>query len=131
MTAETPGQRLYLIRLALGDGVKNPLPLKEFSALLKRKRQAVYDPSTLSRMENGHQPLKVDDINTIAPLDPHRRGRAWLACWDADPLQGVAMPQPDPTKDLLLTDDDIERARLAVVRKSAKKSGAHRKRRGA
>lgn len=41
------------------------------------------------------------------------------------------LPQPDPTRDRLLTEDDIERARRAVVRKGAKKSDGHRKRRGA
>lgn len=41
------------------------------------------------------------------------------------------IPQPDPTRDRLITDDEIERARQSVVRKNAKKTGAHRKRRGA
>lgn len=40
-------------------------------------------------------------------------------------------PQPDPMRDRLITEDEIERARQSVVRKSAKKTGAHRKRRGA
>jgi transcriptional regulator with XRE-family HTH domain len=43
-------------------------------------------------------------------------------------LQGIT---PDPTRDRLLTQGEIERARRAVVRKSGKKTDADRKRRGA
>lgn len=81
---------MYLIRLALGDGVKNPLPLIEFAALIKKRRRVTYDPSAISRMENGERKVTVEDIETIAPLDPKQRGRPWLAGWDDDDLTNPA-----------------------------------------
>jgi hypothetical protein len=80
--ADTPGQRLYLIRLALGDGVKNPMPLSELSRVVKEKRRASYDPSTISRMENGTRTITIEDVQVFAPLDPRGRGLAWLAFGD-------------------------------------------------
>ena len=89
MTEETPGQRVYRIRLALGDGLKNPMTLRDFVALLRRQK-ARYDPSTISRIENGTRTITLKDVQAIAAVDPLKRGRDWLA-WGASP---GAIPLP-------------------------------------
>jgi hypothetical protein len=77
--ADTPGKRLYLIRLALGDGTKNPMRIDDFVALLKRKRRAVYQSSAISRTENGGRKLTLVDAEHFAAVDPQKRGAGWLA----------------------------------------------------
>lgn len=101
--SETPGQRVYKIRLALGDGVKNPMTLKDFAALITRATKTVIDPSALSRLENGGRGLSIDDAHAIAAIDPKRRGPVWLAFGDAQTppiMEGVIATNhrshPDP-----------------------------------
>lgn len=120
----TRNQRVYLIRLALGDGVKNPLPLADFAALIKKRQKVSYDPSALSRMENGSRKVTVEDIETLAPLDPKQRGKAWLAGWDDDEGSGLI----NPATDRKLTDVELERAE-AVVRASKTADGKKKPRR--
>lgn len=102
--AAKPGQRVYLVRLALGDGVKNPLSLADFALLIKRKRKAVYDPSALSRLENGKRAMTTEDAEHVAAVDPKERGAAWVAFGD-DYLK--------------MTDDDRARARAQVEKDDA------------
>lgn len=77
--AETPGARLFLIRLALGDGVKNPMLIDDFVALVERVTGVSYDPSAISRSENGGRKLSLDDVRAFAMVDPQHRGKLWLA----------------------------------------------------
>ena len=88
---ETPGQRLYLIRLALGDGIKNPMLIDVFVALVKRRTGAVYDPSAISRSENGSRRLTLEDVANFAAVDPLHRGREWLGWGEA---QAMSPPVP-------------------------------------
>lgn len=78
MDTETIQQRLYLIRLALGGGVR-PLPFAELAALIAESSGTTYDVSALSRMETGGRKIGLEDVQAIAPLDPKGRGPAWLA----------------------------------------------------
>lgn len=76
---ETTGHRLYLIRLACGDGVRKAEPLEAFAARVKRQTKAVYDPSTISLLERMKQNWRLDDAEAFAAVDPLRRGVGWLA----------------------------------------------------
>lgn len=88
------GQRLYLIRLACGDGVKNPMFIDDFVALVERTTGHRYDPAAISRSENGKRDITVDDAIRFAAVDPKQRGKAWLAFGDDEPLAVVEVPPP-------------------------------------
>lgn len=75
---ESISQRVYAVRLALGDGWKNPLPMAEFAELLNGAGTR-YDSSVISRIENGERKLTLADVERIAAVDPERRGKLWLA----------------------------------------------------
>lgn len=75
----TPGSRLYLIRLACGDGVRTAESLAEFAKRVKRRTKMDYDPSTISLLERMKQKWKLDDVHAFAAVDPLGRGEAWLA----------------------------------------------------
>jgi hypothetical protein len=77
--AETVGQRLYLVRLAWGDGVRKPESLKSFSVRVKRTTKQHYDPMTLSKLERMKQTWKLEDVANFAMVDKLRRGERWLA----------------------------------------------------
>lgn len=91
-SVDTPGKRLYLIRLALGDGTRKPLPLREFATFVETQTGQHYDPSSVSLLERGVQPLSLADCERFAGLDPLRRGAAWLA-FGIEPRGDIA---PDP-----------------------------------
>lgn len=76
---ETPGSRLYQIRLACGDGTRKAEPLPAFVARVKKRTKADYDPSTISLLERMLQKWKLDDVRNFAAVDPLKRGEAWLA----------------------------------------------------
>lgn len=77
----TRGERVYLIREALGTR-RDPMPMERFAEIIARTSGAVYDKSTLSRMETGDRKVSIEDIEAIAPVDPLKRGKTWLAAWD-------------------------------------------------
>lgn len=119
--AETVGQRLYLIRLACGDGVRDPESLKEFSARVKRATKQHFDPMTLSLLERMKQGWTLDNILTLSSVDPKQRGPSWLAFGDT---QHTALL--DPTKDRGLTEEEERRALESAASKA--KRGAGKKR---
>lgn len=80
--AETAGHRVYLVRLALGDGVRDPLPMRDFAARLARAGGKGYSASKVSDLETGKRRLSLNDATVIASVDPRTRGRAWLAWGD-------------------------------------------------
>ncbi len=86
---ETPGTRLYLIRLACGDGQRKPLSQAAFANLVLDKTGVWYDPSTISLLERMEQGWTLEDLDTFAAVDPKRRGPVWLA-WGDD----VEVPRP-------------------------------------
>lgn len=121
-SADTPGQRLYQIRLALGDGVKNAMRIEDFVALVKRVTGATYDPSAISRTENGGRKLTLEDAPIFAAVDPRHRGRNWLA-W-GDPPQSApdrSHVDADPTLDRRVTEAEIASARRLREKLTGKK----------
>lgn len=112
--AETPGDRLWLIRLACGDGFRKPEPLPLFAARVKRETGVDYHQASLSLLERMKQGWRLDDIRTLAAVDPKGRGPIWLAF-------GVdeASAMPDPTLDRGLTPAEEERAIAVAKRASA------------
>ena len=76
---ETPGDRLYLIRLALGDGKRVPMPMKDFVARVKRLAKATYHANAISLLERGEQEWRLRDFEALAKADPRQRGAPWLA----------------------------------------------------
>lgn len=86
MEADTPGKRVYLIRLALGDGLRSPLSMEEFAALITERTGVAYNSSTISKIENGGRRVTLEDVGRIAVVDPRQRGREWLG-WGDEPLR--------------------------------------------
>lgn len=98
MIADTPGKRLYLIRLACGDGVRTAEPLKAFAARLKRETRETYHPNALSLLERDEQGWRVSDVEILCRVDPLERGRVWLA-FGEDVEAGQASDAPPDTLD--------------------------------
>jgi hypothetical protein len=105
----TVGQRVYLVRLACGDGVRKAMPMREFADLLSGEGEGeTFHPSRLSDIENDKSPPSIEEIRRIAAVDPGHRGRAWLAWGIADEGKSEAPPvrpplrfeQPSDTVDL-------------------------------
>lgn len=127
--ATTPGSRLFEIRLAYGDGVRTPEPLKAFSARVTRVTGELYHAATLSLLERMEQGWKLDDFNALAKLDKKQRGAPWLAFGivvpDATELDVSELEVPDPRKDRKLTMQEIARAeRQAELERSAQQQQA-------
>lgn len=117
---ETPGERLYAIRLACGDGRREPETLSAFSARLAKAGHK-YSAMTLSLLERMEQTWKINDAVALSSVDPLGRGALWLSGLDQEP----AVEAPDPTKDRKLTMTEIRRAKQKVDR--AKGESAERK----
>lgn len=79
MSSDTPGARLFLIRLACGDGVRKAESMQDFSDRVKKKTGRYYDPATLSLLERMKQGWKLEDALTFASVDPLKRGAVWLS----------------------------------------------------
>lgn len=87
----TPGQRLYLIRLACGDGVREPETQEDFVARVKRRTKQAYSAMTLSNLERMKQRWKLEDVEAFAAVDPLNRGVGWLGFG----LPPEAIPEDD------------------------------------
>lgn len=124
---ETPGQRLYKIRLACGDGVREAETLEAFSKRLEAAGYS-YSAMTLSSMERMKQKWRLDDVNALSSVDPLRRGPVWLAAMDSEP----SLELPDPRKDRKLTMQEIQRAKQKVdeARAEAEQKPRRKKRPG-
>lgn len=97
---ETRGHRVYLIREALGTR-RDPLPLPKFAELIQQTSGVVYDKSTLSRMETGERKVSLEDIEAIAPIDPLKRGKAWLAGWEDGGTETTEASPPPPPQPII------------------------------
>lgn len=62
------GKKLEAIRTKLG------MTQSEFIAHVYKVRGVRYSQAALSRMENGEEEIKVDDLRVLAPLDPDQEG---------------------------------------------------------
>lgn len=124
MKADTPGKRVYLIRLALGDGFKVPMPMAAFAALLTERSGVAYDSSMISRMESGDRKVTLEDAPRLAALDPEHRGPGWIA-WGVVP--DISLDQLIRPDDHFLTAED--RDRLEAEARAQRPAAAARKRR--
>lgn len=119
---ETPGQRLFKIRLACGDGHRDAEPLEEFAARVKRRTGKSYSAMTLSLLERMKQNWKLDDVDSFSAVDPLARGRTWLA-WGDEPVK-------EPPADTRISDEDVEAARRVRDRKQLAEKAKGRKQSG-
>jgi len=76
--AESVGERMALIRVAIGGSVRDQISQEALGALVG------WDKYKVSRLERGAQPLSRDDAIAIAKVDPLRRGPGWLMFGDED-----------------------------------------------
>jgi transcriptional regulator with XRE-family HTH domain len=70
--AETEGDRLYHIRVALGVSPRRPESQPAFAERIG------YDASTISRIERGELRMSREFAEKAAAVDPMKRGPAWL-----------------------------------------------------
>ena len=75
----TPGDRLFLIRLSYGDGVRKAESLDQFAARVEKRTGERYDPATISLLERNKQKWRLEDAEIFSQLDKEGRGAAWLA----------------------------------------------------
>jgi hypothetical protein len=68
----TEGDRLYLVRLALGDGFRKPLSQRKMGEMIG------YDDGTISAIEKGKLKMSREVAEAVAKIDPEKRGPAWL-----------------------------------------------------
>lgn len=113
--AETVAQRVYLVRLALGDGVREPMRGADFAARLSAASGRKYTANTVSEMETEKRRVTLDDVDVIARLDPKQRGREWLAWGDGSGR--IHLPRGSATS--LEELEEIEREAAATKRPKA------------
>lgn len=100
---KTPGDRLFLIRLACGDGFKSAEPMPKFAQRVLEKTGRKYHDAALSLLERMQQTWKLDDLNAFAAVDPKGRGPAWLAWGDQGGRPALKPPmQPTPEGETML-----------------------------
>lgn len=88
----TPGQRLYLIRLACGDGVRKPESMRDFAERVRKATGQGYEHTTVSMLERDQQGWRLKDVHAFASVDPKGRGPTWLAFGESG---AVAPPRAD------------------------------------
>jgi transcriptional regulator with XRE-family HTH domain len=87
--ATTVGQRVYLVRLACGDGVRKAMPMREFAEM------AGFHTSRISDIENDKSKPGLEEVEALAAVDPLKRGPSWLAGW-GEPQMREAPPAAEP-----------------------------------
>jgi hypothetical protein len=75
----TPGERLYLIRLACGDGLRKAESMAEFVGRVARRTGERYHPNAVSLLERNQQQWRLLDVRAFAAVDPLNRGEIWLS----------------------------------------------------
>jgi hypothetical protein len=88
----TAGQRLYLIRLACGDGVRTPLSMREFAERVLAITGVEYQHATISMLERDKQEWRRKDLLTFAAADPLNRGPSWLGAFDVPLPKAIEAP---------------------------------------
>ena len=79
------GLRVYAVRLAVGDGIRKPMPLREFVTLVNATGIVRMETSTVSLIERGIQKLSIAQCRAVAAVDPFQRGAAWIAFGEVYP----------------------------------------------
>lgn len=119
----TPGKRLYLIRLACGDGHRTAEPLVKFVARVKRLSGESYDPATISLLERDKQGWRLKDFEALAAADPMKRGAPWLAFG----IQALGPVIDARTGAHRLTEEEMDRAVAAGDREEAEEKASRKK----
>lgn len=118
------GDRVYMVRLELGDGLRNAMTLRDFDDVIESKSGRRIHASELSRIERGERPPIVEDAEAIAKADPRERGPAWLIWGNGNGGRAekpdASPPQPGPTHPQIVRDDPAE-LRDAPGRKDRKR----------
>jgi hypothetical protein len=144
---ETPGQRVFRVRLARGDGVRRPQSQRRFAAELNKAAVELgytdrrYDSSEVSRMETGGLGIDLVDGAVVARIDPMKRGLTWLALgittiYGKLPA-GLLAEAEESTRRLATGDEPITRsshelpdeALVSHTERQAEKEGAQRRKR--
>lgn len=73
---ETVGDRIALIRVAIGGSIRDQISQEALGELVG------WDKYKVSRIERGAQPLSRDDAIELAKVDPLKRGPAWVMFGD-------------------------------------------------
>lgn len=127
---DTPGKRVYAIRLALGDGWKSPMTMAAFAALLTKRSGTSYDSAKISRIESGERALSIAEVDVIAAVDPQNRGREWLAWGEKKPVTVDGLDDMEAGA-VLLSPAQLARAEEAVAAREAAERQAAQRARGA
>lgn len=94
VTPNTPGQRLFQIRLACGDGHRKPESLREFAERVEAVTGVSYDHKTISLLERDGQGWRLKDVHAFSAIDPLKRGEHWLAFGNQPSIEGPDLPPP-------------------------------------
>lgn len=86
--ADTVGDRMEAIRIAIGGSIRNQISQEALGELVG------FDKYKISRLERGAQPLSRDDAIAIAKRDPLKRGPSWLMFGDEDDDEGEGNVEP-------------------------------------
>lgn len=126
MTKTTRGQRFYMVRLAAGDGVRKPEPLKAFVERIARQTGFVIHASELSEIENDKpsKAVTAEHIEAVAAVDPAQRGRDWLG-WDG-PITSPSAPYHVPV-DIIEPLDVLDELEREAKEKAARAKGGQQK----
>lgn len=115
---DSPGKRLYLIRLACGDGLRRPESMRDFVLRVKKATGEAYDPSTVSMLERDAQGWRLKDMNAFASVDPLKRGGAWLG-FGVTERSAIDI---NPNRDHRLTREEEDRALASEAAEQTKRS---------
>lgn len=123
---ETVGQRIFAVRLALGDGVRKPMSLRAFVAHVADATGRTIHASELSGIETGKRgEVMLNDLVAIAAVDPLQRGVGWLVEGGL-PSGPVPLSEPTPNAgDGGVTTDEADAPPPPPVRRAG---GGDRKR---
>lgn len=113
-TVERYGDRVYLVRLALGDGKRNAMSLADFDDLIATATGRRIHASELSRIERHVRSAILEDAEAIARVDPQGRSPAWLIWGDSSGTQ-EARPVDKPVAPPPQKYDDLPEAHRPVI----------------
>lgn len=117
---ETAGDRLFLIRLARGDGRRRAESLADFVRHVLTATGEKYHPTTVSMLERNQQSWRLDDVRAFAAIDPLRRGEVWLSAL----RDAAATPLRDPRKDQRISEQAVGRAMREDEQQSQQRKSA-------
>jgi hypothetical protein len=82
----------------------------------------VYDALGVSQRETGRRSLDIEDYTIVSAVDPMGRGTGWLAYGTPTRAANHSVLDLDPTRDRLVTDEELDRAeRLVAAKDQAKR----------